>query len=71
MQPFVDAVSNGIVGSLAPIVAQINNAGNSGNNLPPMYVGTLVADERGLRQLYKKFELIQIQEDARKGLQGV
>lgn len=65
MQPFVDAVSNGIVGSLAPIVAQIN--ANNANTLPPMYVGTLIADERGLRQLYKKMEVIQMQESNRRG----
>ena len=68
MRPFVDAVSSGIVGSLAPIVAQIN--ANNANNLPPLYVGTLIADDRGLKQLYKKFEIIQIQEDARRGLAG-
>lgn len=65
MQPFVDAVSNGIVGSLAPIVAQINSSNS--NSLPPLYVGTLIADDRGLKQLYKKFELIQIQENDRRG----
>lgn len=66
MQPFVDAISNGIVSSLAPVVAYAG-AGNQ-NNLPPMYVGTLVADERGIRELYKKFEVIQIQENARRGI---
>lgn len=66
MQPFVDAVSNGIISSLAPIVATVNAGG--GNGLPPMYVGTLVADERGLRELYKRFEVIQVQEDARRGI---
>ena len=65
MQPFVDAVSDGIVGTLAPIVAQIN--ANNANALPPMYVGTLIADERGLRQLYKKMEVIQMQESNRRG----
>lgn len=65
MQPFVDAVANGLVGALAPILAQVGPA--STNQLPPMYVGTLVADDRGLKQLYKKFELIQAQENARRG----
>lgn len=64
MQPFVDAVANGLIGSLAPILA--TSSGNT-NQLPPMYIGTLVADDRGLRELYKKFELIQVQEDARRG----
>lgn len=66
MQPFVDAVSDGIVSSLAPIVATVN--ANSSSNLPPLYVGTLIADERGLKELYKKFEVIQLQENDRRGL---
>lgn len=65
MQPFVDAVSNGIVSSLAPVVAMAG--ASNGNNLQPLYVGTLVADERGLRELYKRFEVIQVQEHARRG----
>lgn len=67
MQPFVDAISKGILEGLAPTLIQ-TNGNNQSNSLPPMYVGTLVADERGLKQLYKKFELIQAQENARKGL---
>jgi tape measure domain-containing protein len=66
MQPFVDAVSNGIVSSLAPIVATVNAGSQS--NLPPLYVGTLIADDRGLKELYKKFEVIQLQENDRRGL---
>lgn len=66
MQPFVNAVSQGIIEGLAPTLLQVGSGNN--NSLPPMYVGTLVADERGLKQLYKKFELIQVQENARKGL---
>lgn len=65
MQPFVDAISRGILEGLAPTMLQ---SGNSNQNLPPLYVGTLVADERGLKQLYKKFELIRVQENARKGM---
>lgn len=64
MQPFVDAISNGIVSSLAPITASVG----SSNNLPPLYVGTLIADDRGIRELYKKFEIIQVQENARRGI---
>lgn len=64
MQPFVNAISQGILEGLAPTLVQSNA---SSNNLPPMYIGTLVADERGLKQLYKKFELIKLQEDARRG----
>lgn len=66
MRPFVDAVSDSVLSSLAPVIAN-GNSSNS-NNLPPLYVGTLVADERGLRELYKKFEIIQVQENARRGI---
>ena len=66
MRPFVDAVSQGIIEGLAPTLMQTH--GGSGSDLPPMYVGTLVADERGLKQLYKKFEIIQAQENARRGV---
>lgn len=66
MQPFVNAVSRGLLEELAPTLVQNSNSYNS--NLPPMYVGTLIADERGLKQLYKKFELIEMQENARRGV---
>lgn len=66
MQPFVDAVANGLTGTLAPLIASVNS--NNANSLPPMYVGTLIADDRGLKQLYRKFELISLQENERRGL---
>lgn len=64
MQPFVDAVSSGLLSTLAPIIA--SNSGSSAG-LQPLYVGTLVADDRGLKELYKRFEVIQVQENARRG----
>jgi tape measure domain-containing protein len=64
MQPFVDAISTGILQGIMPAMAN----GNSSQSLPPMYVGTLIADERGLQQLYKKFEVYEAKELARKGL---
>lgn len=67
MRPFVDAISNGIIEGLAPSMLAVAGGGG-GNNLPPMYVGTLIADERGLKELYKKFELYEAKELARKGL---
>ena len=68
MRPFVDAVSKGIIEGLAPTLIQLNNSGNNSNNLQPLYVGTLIADDRGLKQLYKKFEVLQLQENARRGI---
>lgn len=64
MQPFVNAIAQGILDGLAPALVQ-NNGG--GNDLPPMYVGTLIADDRGIKQLYNKFEIIRVQENARRG----
>lgn len=65
MQPFVNAISRGILEGLAPTLVQ--SGGSNPSSLPPMYVGTLIADDRGLKQLYKKFELMQVQENARRG----
>ena len=64
MQPFVDAVSNGITASLMPLVANISGGQNQ---LQPLYVGTLVADERSLRELERKMQIIRMQEDKRRG----
>lgn len=35
--------------------------------LPPLYVGTLIADERGLKELWRKFKLIGVAENYRVG----
>lgn len=64
MQPFVDAVSNGITASMMPLIANISSPQSS---LQPLYVGTLVADERGLKELARKMNVINLQESARRG----
>ena len=64
MQPFVDAVSNGLTASLAPILSSMRNSNN--NSMQPLYVGTLIADERSLKELQRKMQLIQLQEDVRR-----
>lgn len=58
MQPFVDAIANGLTASLAPVFA--NTTG--GSSTPPMYVGTLIADDRSLRELERRMEVIRLQE---------
>lgn len=63
MQPFVDAVSDGLTASLAPIMSNMNN--NNSQQLQPLYVGTLIADERGLKELERKMEVIRLQEGRR------
>lgn len=65
MQPFVDAISDGLTQSLAPMLATV---GGNSETLPPLYVGALIADDRGIRELYRKFNVISAQEAARKNL---
>lgn len=62
MQPFVDAVSVGLHNSLAPLVAAVN--GGQGQTL---VVGTLIADNHGLRELERKMRIIRLQENNRMG----
>lgn len=62
MQPFVDAVSNGLLASLMPTLAV---AGGSSSDLPPMYVGTLIADDKGLKELERKLKVIRVKEEKR------
>ena len=38
---------------------------NNGNNLQPLYVGTLIADEKGLKELERKMQIIRIKEEKR------
>lgn len=53
MQPFVDAVVRGMGG------VGNNNNGGSGDDRPIVHVGTLIADERGLRELEQKLEIVR------------
>lgn len=67
MQPFVDAVSQGLTETLAPIIANMKGGNSSGaDSLQPLYVGTLIADERGLKELERKMRVIQVKEDRRR-----
>lgn len=65
MQPFVDAVANGLTASLAPIVSSIGSGNNNNSNLQPLYVGTLIADDKGLKELERKMQIIRISENRR------
>lgn len=64
MQPFVDAISNGIVASLAPMFAG-GVASTQPQQMQPLYVGTLIADDRGLKELERRMEVIRLQEHKR------
>ena len=63
MQPFVDAVANGITQTLAPILANVNVSAQPA--MQPLYVGTLIADERGLKELERRMQVIRVQENKR------
>jgi len=69
MQPFVDAVSAGLAQYLGPMMANMSNAiaggGTSVNEAPPVYVGTLIADDRSLRELQRRMNVIQMKESRR------
>ncbi len=65
MQPFVDAVSNGITSALLPIM--VTMTGGNQNQLQPLYVGTLIADDRGLKELERKMQVIRLSENQRRG----
>ena len=62
MQPFVSAVADGLTASLAPLLANISV--NNGS-LQPLYVGTLIADDRSLKELERRMEVIRVQENRR------
>ena len=63
MQPFVNAVADGLYSVLAPLFA--NNGSNDSKQ--PIYVGTLIADEASLRELSKRMQVVQLQDTARRG----
>lgn len=68
MQPFVDAVSNGLAQYLGPVLANMQAQpayATADNNMPPLYVGTLIADDRSLRELERKMQVIRLKETRR------
>jgi len=65
MQPFVDAVSNGLTASLAPILANMGSSNSNSDSLQPLYVGTLIADDKGLKELERRMKIIRVSEDRR------
>lgn len=68
MQPFVDAVSSGLAQYLGPMLANMHAQpayAGAGNSMPPLYVGTLIADDRSLRELERKMQIIRLKETRR------
>lgn len=56
---FASQISKEIVSGLAPVLA--NN--NTSEEKPPIYVGTLIADDKGLKELERKLKIIRVKED--------
>lgn len=65
MAPFVNSVVKGIMANGGMSQQARGDSGNS--ELPPMYVGTLIADERGLKELERKMRVIRVSESKRGG----
>ena len=63
---FASKVGKEIVSNLAPLLANNDNRGNT-EDKRPIYVGTLIADDRGLKELERKLKVIRVQEDRRGG----
>lgn len=65
-----DYFADALVSRLGPIIAQERDSSNNGTpieTLRPLYVGTLIADDRGLRELERKMRVISDAEDERRG----
>lgn len=69
MQPFVDAVAGGLAQYLGPVLANMQQSqpayAGADNAMPPLYVGTLIADDRSLRELERKMQIIRLKETRR------
>lgn len=63
MQPFVNAIADGISQRISTA-----DGTTDGTEVPTqLLVGTLIADERGLRELDRRLKTIQLQEQTRRG----
>lgn len=60
MKPFVDSVVQGV---LAAMPSGGNNGG--GDDKRPLYVGTLIADRRGLKELERSLKIVRLEEETR------
>lgn len=63
IQSFAQATADNIAQTLAPIL--VKQRSSSTDDRRPIYVGTLIADDRGLRELHRKMQVIAISEKGR------
>lgn len=61
-------VSSAMAGGIQMMSQMNNTTPGTPEPLRPLYVGTLIADDRGLRELNRKLEVINVQEKERRGL---
>ena len=62
--PFAEMIADALLDALATTRPGVTTE----PSLPPMYVGTLIADERGLKELARRVELINLRETQRRGV---
>lgn len=72
MQPFVEAVASGLEASLITAVARMGVATTQAapqvvDERPILYVGNLIADDRGLTELERRMQVIRMHEKGRRG----
>jgi tape measure domain-containing protein len=65
MAPFVDAVTNGVIAALAAMQQATQQTQGSSGQQVIIQAGAVIADERSLRQLNRKLQVIQAQESKR------
>lgn len=59
---FATKIGKEIVSNIAPFFAG-RNSGNDSEDKRPIYVGTLIADDRGLKELERKLKVIRVKEE--------
>jgi len=67
MKPFSKAVASDLASMMGEQVTYSGGGSGGGDMRPIMYVHTLVADDRALKELERKLNVIRVQEDERKG----
>jgi len=62
LRPFAQVIAAELAGVIATLPGRGSQEGS-----PPVYVGTLIADERSLKELERRLHFIRVKEDQRRG----
>ena len=65
-QTSVEDMTDAILQRVLPAIVQSSNSDTGSDNKTPVYVGTLIADDNGLRELNKRMRLIEVKETRRR-----